>query len=271
MLKKYSWWRPLTILFVISCGVILILGKTFAQSPAISHPLDPLTENEIKMAVTVVKKDKSLTEFARFPNISLQEPDKQTVLNFKKGDAISRQAFLVILEPRLNKTYEAIVDTKASKILSWQEVSTGQPPLLDEEYEILDQLAKADLRWQEAMKKRGIADFENVIIDGWATGMMSEKEQASGKRLIRGITYYKGKDRSNYYGAPIEGLSVTVDLNNRQVFEVRDTGIIPFSKANFDYDEKTLSPLQKALKPLRIQQPLTYWKGRSNHQGRNPH
>ena len=255
MLKKYSWWRPLTILFVISCGVILIFGKTFAQSPGISHPLDPLTENEIKMAVTVVKKDKSLTEFARFPNISLQEPDKQTVLNFKKGDAISRQAFLVILEPRLNKTYEAIVDTKASKILSWQEVSTGQPPLLDEEYEILDQLAKADLRWQEAMKKRGIADFENVIIDGWATGMMSEKEQASGKRLIRGITYYKGKDRSNYYGAPIEGLSVTVDLNNRQVFEVRDTGIVPFSKANFDYDEKTLSPLQKALKPLRIQQP----------------
>ena len=255
MLKKYSWWRPLTILFVISCGVILIFGKTFAQSPAISHPLDPLTENEIKMAVTVVKKDKSLTEFARFPNISLQEPDKQTVLNFKKGDAISRQAFLVILEPRLNKTYEAIVDTKASKIISWQEVSTGQPPLLDEEYEILDQVAKADIRWQEAMKKRGITDFENVIIDGWATGMMSEKEQASGKRLIRGITYYKGKDRSNYYGAPIEGLSVTVDLNNRQVFEVRDTGIVPFSKANFDYDEKTLSPLQKALKPLRIQQP----------------
>ena len=255
MLKKYSWWRPLTILFVISCGVILILGKTFAQSPAISHPLDPLTENEIKMAVTVVKKDKSLTEFARFPNISLQEPDKQTVLNFKKGDAISRQAFLVILEPRLNKTYEAIVDTKASKILSWQEVSTVQPPLLDEEYEILDRVAKADIRWQEAMKKRGIADFENVIIDGWATGMMSEKEQASGKRLIRGITYYKGKDRNNYYGAPIEGLSVTVDLNNRQVFKVRDTGIVPFSKANFDYDEKTLSPLQKALKPLRIQQP----------------
>ena len=255
MLKKYSWWRPLTILFVISCGVILIFGKTFAQSPGISHPLDPLTENEIKMAVTVVKKDKSLTEFARFPNISLQEPDKQTVLIFKKGDAIPRQAFLVILEPRLNKTYEAIVDTKASKILSWQEVSTGQPPLLDEEYEILDQVAKADIRWQEAMKKRGITDFENVIIDGWATGMMSEKEQASGKRLIRGITYYKGKDRSNYYGAPIEGLSVTVDLNNRQVFEVRDTGIVPFSKANFDYDEKTLSPLQKALKPLRIQQP----------------
>jgi primary-amine oxidase len=255
MLKKYSWWRPLTILFVISCGVILIFGKTFAQSPGISHPLDPLTENEIKMAVTVVKKDKSLTEFARFPNISLQEPDKQTVLNFKKGDAIPRQAFLVILEPRLNKTYEAIVDTKASKIISWQEVSTGQPPLLDEEYEILDQVAKADIRWQEAMKKRGITDFENVIIDGWATGMMSEKEQASGKRLIRGITYYKGKDRNNYYGAPIEGLSVTVDLNNRQVFKVRDTGIVPFSKANFDYDEKTLSPLQKALKPLRIQQP----------------
>jgi primary-amine oxidase len=255
MLRKYSWWRQLTILFVITSGVILIFGKTFAQSPPITHPLDPLTENEIKMVVTVVKKEKSLTEFARFPNISLQEPDKQTVLNFKKGDAIDRQVFLVILESRLNKTYEAIVNLKASKILSWQEVSTGQPALLDEDYELLDQLAKADLRWQEAMKKRGITDFENVVIDGWATGMMSEKEQSSGKRLIRGITYYKGKDRSNYYGAPIEGLSVTVDLNNRQVFAVKDTGVVPFSKVNFDYDEKTLAPLQKAFKALRIQQP----------------
>jgi primary-amine oxidase len=255
MLKKNPWLKRFGFALVAICVAVLIWGKTSAQSPPINHPLDPLTETEIKTVLSVIKQEKSLTERAVFPNLSLREPDKQTVLQFQPGDRLDRQATVTILEPRLNKTYEAIVDLNAQKLLSWQEVRGGQPAFLDEEYEILDRLAKADPRWQEAVRKRGITDFEHTIVDGWAMGMMSEKETSSGKRLMRGITYYKGKDRDNYYGAPLEGLMVTVDLNDRTVFEVIDTGVVPFSKTNWDYDEKTLSPLQKALKALKINQP----------------
>lgn len=253
--KIDRWLRRSGLFLAAVCIAVFLWSTVRAAEPKITHPLDPLTADEIKTAVSVVKKEKSLTDLARFPDLSLKEPNKVTVLNFKTGEPIDRRVNLTILEPRLNKTYRAIVDVDRGQLLSWKEVPGVQPALLDEEYEILDKLAKADPRWRAAMEKRGITDFENAVIDGWATGMMSEAEKASGKRLIRGITYYKGADRSNYYGGPVEGLSVTVDLNERKVFEVIDTGVVPVVKRNFDYDEKSVAPLQKAFKALRIRQP----------------
>jgi primary-amine oxidase len=255
MLKRNRRFWRLSFILIALCFALFLWSSVQASEPQITHPLDPLTATEIKTAVAVVRQEKSLTDLARFADISLYEPDKQQVLTFTKGDRLDRQVSLTILEPRQNKTYEAIVAVTPRKILSWQEIKGVQPAFLDEEYEILDKLAKADPRWQEAVKKRGITDFENTVVDAWAVGRMSEAEKASGKRLIRGITYYKAKDRTNYYGAPLEGLTITVDLNERRVFEVTDTGPRPVSKKNFDYDEKTLSPLQKAFKPLRITQP----------------
>jgi primary-amine oxidase len=120
------------------------------------------------------------------------------VLAFKKGDPITREAFVVVLEPSQSKSYEAIVDLKKASLLSWKQVTDGQPALLDDEYDLLETLAKADPRWQAAMKKRGITDFENAIVDGWAMGLMNEQEKASGKRLMRGITYYKTRCATSF-------------------------------------------------------------------------
>ncbi len=255
MLKHDRWWKRWGVAIAGICIALLMWQRVMAQEPNISHPLSPLTIGEIETAVAVVKQEKTLTTNARFPDISLREPDKRMVLNFAPGSPIIRQVNVTVLEPRKNKAYLALIDLNEKKLLSWREISGGQPPFLDSEYEILDKLAKADSCWQSAVRKRGIKDFENLIVDGWAMGMMNEKERSSSKRLMRGITYYKGKDRNNYYGAPLEGLMITVDLNEGKVFEVIDNGVLPVSKENFDYDEKTLAPLQKAPKPLRIKQP----------------
>ncbi|MFM7559511.1 primary-amine oxidase [Cylindrospermopsis raciborskii] len=251
------WGTTFIIIFSIAIIAICIFlwQKVATEESTISHPLSPLTAKEINTAVAVVKREKNLSVNALFPDVSLQEPDKTMVLNFSPNSPIIRQVHITILEPKNKKSYDAVIDINQGKLISWREITSGQPPFLDVEYELLDKLAKADSRWQEAVRKRGISDFENVIVDGWAPGMMNEKERESGKRLIRGITYYKGKDKSNYYGAPLEGLMIAVDLNEGKVFEVIDNGAVPFSKANFDYDEKTLSPLQTALKPLKITQP----------------
>ena len=255
MRKKTSWLQFLGITFLVVMIAVVLTTRTLAQAPQITHPLDPLTTQEINTAVSVLKKEKSLSDRAAFPNLSLQEPDKSKVLAFKKGDPITRESFVVVLEPGKNKAYEAIVDLQKASLLSWKEVTDGQPALLDDEYELLETLAKADPRWQAAMKKRGITDFENAIVDGWAMGLMSEKEKASRKRLMRGVTYYKDKKRMNYYGSPVEGLMITVDLNNKKVTEVFDYGVVPVSKANFDYDQASLKPLQAPLKLLQIKQP----------------
>jgi len=251
--------KRLRYLWVGAIVLVLIATLTLAPTPAHppTHPLNPLTADEINRAVAVIKAAHPLSNQARFANISLQEPDKERVWAFHPGDAVPRSAFVVVLEPQKNMTYEAVVDLTIAQLTLWKEVSGVQPAILDEDFETLSQLAKADPRWRSAMVKRGITDFESAVVDGWAPGMLSAAERASGKRLIRGYTYYQ-PNRINYYGAPIEGLMVVVNLTDRTVAEVVDTGVEPFSKANFDYDEKTTAPLQPAPKPLIIQQPLGY-------------
>ena len=255
MRNSPKWLQSLGIMLLAVAIALILTTRTLAQPPQISHPLDPLTETEINTAVAVVKKEKFLGDRVAFPNVSLREPDKSKVLTFKKGDPITREAFVVVLEPSQSKSYEAVIDLTKASLLSWKQVNDGQPALLDDEYDLLEELAKADPRWQAAMKKRGITDFENAIVDGWAMGLMNEQEKASGKRLMRGITYYKGKKRMNYYGSPVEGLMTTVDLNNKTVTEVIDGEIVPVAKANFDYDQASLKPLQAAAKLLQIKQP----------------
>lgn len=44
---------------------------------------------------------------------------------------------------------------------------------------------KSDSRWQAAMQKRGITDFNQVTISCWAPGILSEAEEKAGNRLCR--------------------------------------------------------------------------------------
>ncbi len=244
-------------LWIIGLAVAITVVSwqvSLAQKPNISHPLDLLTVTEIKTTVAIIRQNKNLSDVARFANISLQEPQKSEVLEFKAGQAFKREAFVVVLEPKLNKTYEAVVDLKASKLNSWKEIAGVQPALVNEEYELLETITKADPRWQEAMKKRGLTNFDEIKIDGWAAGNLSEKERLAGARLMRGLSYYKGKNR-NFYASPIEGVLVTANLNTRKVVDLIDTGVVPVPKANWDFDEQAVGKLRTAPKMLKILQP----------------
>ena len=61
------------------------------------HPLDPLTPEEIAAAAAIVKIQRDLGDRVRFETIVLQEPAKDTVLSFRTGDPIEKEAFIVIL------------------------------------------------------------------------------------------------------------------------------------------------------------------------------
>lgn len=63
--------------------------QKLATLSSVSHPLEPLTPNEIEAAVAIVRAQKSLGETTRFASVSLQEPSKETVLNFEPGTVSS--------------------------------------------------------------------------------------------------------------------------------------------------------------------------------------
>jgi len=249
---RFFW---LTVILLISTLIYLVwMGTLFAQQPVINHPLTSLTEAEIKTAVTVIKQEKTLSDMAVFPVIALQEPEKNEVLNFTSDKQFQRKAFLVVYERSQNKTYEGVVDLKKQSLSSWKEIPNVQPALVTPEYQLATQVVKADPRWQKAMQKRGIKDFDDVKINCWAAGILSKQEEAAGDRLCRALSYYRG-DRWNYYGSPIEGVLATVNLNTGKVASFIDRGIVPFSKENWNYDLKSLGKLLTSPKPLRIFQP----------------
>jgi primary-amine oxidase len=68
------------------------------QIPTATHPLEPLTSEEIRAAVSVLKEQRSLSALVRFVSVTLHEPKKSEVLAFQPGDPLVRRAFLVLLD-----------------------------------------------------------------------------------------------------------------------------------------------------------------------------
>ena len=52
------------------------------------HPLDGLTADEISTAVSVLRDEKKVDDDTRYPHILLDEPPKERVLAWKKGDEL---------------------------------------------------------------------------------------------------------------------------------------------------------------------------------------
>ena len=211
--------------------ICLLTGPTGAYAGDDRSPLAPLTSDEILAAVQVLKQTQKVSNDSRFSLISLREPQKQDVLNQTGGGAPHREAFVVVYERNSNQTFEAIVDLSSSKLSSWKEVHGVQPSYLTEDTKIVEDAVRADPRWQNAMRKRGISDLSKVRIDDWAGGYFGDP-QAPGFRFRRAISYYGGDPSANtFITGPVEGVVVYVNLNTKRVFKFVDTGVVPQPKS----------------------------------------
>lgn len=236
---------------LVAAATLVLAGPVTAQQ----HPLDPLTQPEVETTVAVLKREGKLDDKARLPMLVLQEPPKAQVLAWKKGDPLPRQAFVVVMDRTNSKVYEAVVDvTGGGKLVAYTEKPGVQPGILVDEFVFPQDLVRNDPRWQAAMKKRGITDFAEVQIDVWAPGLLTEAEVASGRRLVRALSFYRG-GATNPYARPIEGVIATVDVNAEKVVDVYDLGVAPVGERPNDLDEKSNAPLRQGLKPYIPSQP----------------
>lgn len=216
------------------------------------HPLDSITAGEITVAVEAVKASPKFVEGSAFAVVSLNEPAKAKVLAVEPVK-IAREAFVVLLDRDHNKTSEVIVDLESGAIRRWTTIAGVQPSVVIEEYTIAPEIIKADPRFQEAMRKRGITNLDKVKVDAWAPGYLGD--QADGSRIVRTIFFYKDDEDSNWYSRPIEGVVAIINLTKRQVLSVTDSGVVPISKDRGAFDEKSVGTLRPAPKPLHIVQP----------------
>ncbi|MDQ3806228.1 MAG: primary-amine oxidase [Acidobacteriota bacterium] len=238
-------------LSVVILSLLPLSSAAVVSAAEATHPLDPLGEDEIKSAVAVLRAAPNFPKQALFSTVVLHEPPKAEVLAFKPGAKFRREAAAVVLDQEKSQTFEAVVDLRGARILSWQEIPGVQPLVFVGEYETVPQIVRADARWREALRRRGITEADRVHIDVWAAGQVSPPRAG---RLLRALPYLKD-DHTNFYGRPVEGVSALVDMDARRVVEVLDTGAVPLPPPSQGLDEKSVGGVRERPKPLVISQP----------------
>jgi primary-amine oxidase len=230
------------------------------------HPLAPLTAAEIAAAASAVKAAKGLGDSARFVYISLHEPPKHEVIAFEEGKATPpRLAKLIIRDRQEHATYEAVVSLPDGTLTGYERIQGVQPSVMLEEFLAAEDLVRNDPRWQEAMRRRGIEDFDLCMIDPWSTPNVEPNVGPDDGRFVSPLTWLRDDPADNGYAHPVDGVIVKVNLDTRTVDSVEDHGVItvPIKKANYSA-EKIKDPdnipyfpggPRQDVKPLDITQP----------------
>ncbi|WP_209121113.1 primary-amine oxidase [Alkalihalobacillus sp. BA299] len=229
------------------------MSKDVKESVIVNHPLEPLTSEELSLAIDILKKEKTTSVF-RYVSVTLLEPPKEVVLKFKEGDLINREAFCILLDCSVGKTYEAVVSLNEKTISSWTCIPDVQPSIMLDEFLECEQTIKGNPEFQSALLKRGIKDFDLVMVDPWSAGNFGIEEE-NGLRLARAICWLRSFADDNGYARPISGLYALVDLGKMEVMKIIDNGIVPLPPLDGNYTPDLVGELRTDIKPLDIIQP----------------
>ena len=218
-----------------------------------THPLDPLSGDEIASAVAAVRGAHDPESRFRFVTVTLLEPEKSAL----STDGLPRLAEIVVLDPGSEGAYEGVVDVGSGELVRWERLPDGvQPAIAVEEYELCERLLRADPEFRAALLARGIPeeDFDLVTIDPVPPGNFGYEEEL-GRRVCRALAWIRPYPDGNSYARPIEGIVGLVDLHKGEVLRIDDNGIVPIPGGTGEFREGHAGPMRQDLKPLEIVQP----------------
>ena len=192
------------------------------QNLSVDHPLEQLTAAEIESATDILEAESELGDDVQYHNVTLNEPPKSFIREFEPGDPFDRKLDIVAREDR--ETYEATVSVTDEELLRCEHVPDVEPAVMPEEIEGARETVKNDPEWREAAKKRGVENFDLVMVDPWSASGF-EPEAHDDKRLCRAISWIRTSENDNGRARPIEGLFAFVDLDEMEVVEIEDNGV----------------------------------------------
>ena len=215
------------------------------------HPLDPLSVAEVRSAAEIIRGDARYVAIRspRFVSVEPEDPDKATA-----AGRAERRVRAVLLDRGAGETIESIVSLTRGSVETWSTVPGAQGAIMVSEIEEAEQAIRADPRFLEAIRRRGIDDVEKVQIDPWPPGNFGFEDE-DGLRVSRAIAFARDDLYDNGYAHPIEGLVVLVDLNRMEVLRIDDHGIVPIPPEPGRFDASAVPTFRSDLKPLEIVQP----------------
>ncbi|EPS58103.1 primary amine oxidase [Genlisea aurea] len=225
------------------------------SSDVAGHPLDPLTLTEIAGV-----RDRLVSFFGgsgfSVHSLVLDEPDKDAVRRWKKGDPLPQRQAAVIARAA-GKNYLLTVDLESGAV-SEQDSShvSGFPLIALEEMQAVIWAPFKNPDFNNSIIERGL-DLNDVVCLPFSPGWFGDKED--GKRLVK-LECFTTKDTANFYMRPIEGIIAVTDIDENEVVEFIDRGKkkhIPIPKADgTDYRlSSDNSPVFKLPNPVSMEQP----------------
>src|SRR5260370_42056162 len=109
-----------------------------------------------------------------------------------------------------------------------------------EEFFTAEALVRTDRRWRDAMRKRGVTDFDLCMIGPWSTPTVEPGVGPGDGRFVSPLTWVRTSLQDNGYARPVENLITRVDLDTMTVVAVDDLGVIPIPQAPANYSAEAI-------------------------------
>lgn len=216
------------------------------------HPLEPLSADEVRRAVSILKTAGKLTPTMRVVSISLKEPPKGTVHTLSPSP---REACAVLFDNAANTAHEVTLSLTGEAILAAKAIPGMQPTMTADEQIECEQAVLASAEFKAALKKHhGIDDTSLVMVDIWSAGNYGSEEDRT-RRLARPLCFLRADPTDNGYARPIEGIRPVVDLNLMQVIRVEEYGSWPLPTASSNYAADRVPDQRRDIQALTITQP----------------
>ncbi len=222
------------------------------------HPMDPLTADEILAAANILLQGRAAQRGAIFQSIELREPAKHEVLSYRAGAAPNRSATVFFRQNK--RSFKSTVNLSQGTYTAPLAIpnSDGQLGLTIQEVSDFS-FVFSDPAFLNALALRGIrsqAQQQQVFVTPLTPGSFGLPEET--RRIVKAQMYYTEGATINLYARPIEGLQAIIDLDERKIIKLIDTGVVQIPAATHNFDEASIGAaygLRPELKPIRISQP----------------
>jgi primary-amine oxidase len=227
-----------------------------------SHPLDPLTADEILLATTLLADARGVGDGWRYASIRLIEPTKPQVARFEvDGDVPERGVVATVIDRATNTVYRAKVSLTSRSVDEWQHLPGVQPNFTVDEWYEVDGKLRANPAIVKALADRGITQLDLVFFDTWAYGAAVMPEKYRDRRLGWVEVWVRSQDGANQYAGPVNGLKALIDMNAMELLEIEDEFVVDRPGIMGEYVPRLVPQLHRdssrraPLKRLDITQP----------------
>jgi len=185
-------------------------------------PLDPLSAAEITAARQVLERSGQLTDAMRFVTLSLREPPKDAVLSQRGSSSFGRTAEAILFDWATSTPIRAHVDLRRAKLIRWDTLPSREPPMRIMIRRRLEEIVRADSRWTEALRRRGISDPSLVSLIP-ALRESAPLPTENGHRVVQAHGFHQEALPS---ASTIRGIRLRVDLTAGVILELSESGSI---------------------------------------------